>query len=322
MMFTASMGITAFAAMDDEAAAELVFYAESTEMSVGDYIEVTLYIEENNVSDGIIGCDLPMFYDKSMLELSYQEVIVPESWGSYYRSLFNPGEGTDFCWLRVCYDPPLGEPFEPEKFAVTEDKGIGFTLVFTALKAGETTIEIMHKADDNVYMMLVNSELENFPPNGTTLDISITEGDASGDDASQEESASVETSTYDEESVSAELSENVDSSAVLEESVTVSSPETEESEEISTEDLSDGEVSTLVSVNSEETSDTNGNVVGEEQKPTDSQNKDDKKEEGGNTLIIILVIVVVVAVCGGIAAFYVIKNKKAKDAASVTDKHK
>ncbi len=168
--------------MEDSPVSDLVFVCETTEVQVGDFIEVKVFINNISLEEGIIACDLPLFYDSNVLELSHQEAIIPASWGSNYSFLFSPKGDDAYCWLRVVPDVPLNEELDFYKYTVTEDNTLGFLLVFTAKDTGKTSLEIKHKADENAYMMMVTPELENFPPNGAKLDIVINNQTAEGSD--------------------------------------------------------------------------------------------------------------------------------------------
>ena len=298
MLLSCFGGISAFAAMDDAPAAELVFQSDKPYAEVGELIEVKLFINNISVKDGIIACDLPLFYDKEVLELSYQEAIVPKSWGSSYKFLYDPGTDKDFCWLRVVPDVPIGQPLDFYEFCVTEDNTLGFLLVFTVKKAGATKLQIKHKAEDNVFMMIVSPELENYPPSSSLFEINSDAAgseDSSIEDSSESEGSSAEESSAEEsseEASSAEESSTIESKPEEESSIVAESSESGDGE--ASEDASDE-----VSAGKENTKDNN-------------EGDGDKDGDESNTLTIVLIAIGVLVVIGGVAGYVIVSKKKQK----------
>jgi len=292
MLVALSAGLSAFAKMDDAPVSDLVFVCENTDVKVGDLIEVKVFINNISLEDGIIACDLPLFYDSEALELSYQDAIIPQSWGTNYSFLFSPNDGTGYCWLRVVPDVPLSEELDFYKYTVTEDDTLGFILVFTAKKTGDTSLEIKHKADENVYMMMVSPELENFPPNGAKLDISVGDGQGAESTESGENSASAESSEVEESDVSEESSKTEESGEAAESSAITENSEAEESS---------GAIGSTDAEESVAPDNADGNSA--------SASTDSSSDEDGFPYGLVIAIAGAVLVIGGVVLYFILRKK-------------
>ncbi len=266
MICVTAAGTVASAAMSDAPIADIVFHCEDDTVAVGDLITVEVYIENYTHDEGFLACDIPVKYDKSMLELSFQEVLAPKSWGNYYRFLFNPGvdsetgEVYDYCWLRVLPDIPSGADMDYEDFVITESKALGFRLVFTAKAEGETVITVKKDAQKLIdAMIVVITNFDNYPAKNNSLTVKI--GDYPDDSSA---------ATPPESSTEQEPSEEPESSAAPNESEDI--PPVESSNDVS-ESVEPDESSTQT-----ESADESGDTASSETSDESSELSEDSGE--------------------------------------------
>lgn len=160
--------------------ANVVMHCDEPNVAAGELVVVNVSLENISLEPGIIACDLPVFYDKDILELTLIEVVVPDSWDGNDKSLCNINAGDNYSWLRVIPERPQGSNLQYEDFAVKQDKGIMFNLVFTAKKAGNTTVTIKNDEKNKLYMMVVSPDIKNYRPNGASLKVRVSAYENSG----------------------------------------------------------------------------------------------------------------------------------------------
>lgn len=326
--------------------ADVVFDCDKTDIAVGDLLVVDISFVNVSLENGYIACDLPLYYDKEMLDLNYQEVIAPDYWKGYEKLLFNPGTGHDYCWLRVIPEIPEGAGLSYDDVAIKEDKALTFRLVFVAKKVGETTLTIKNDEDNLIYMMIVGTDVKNYLPKGASLAVSVS---ASGDSSSAAESeppviddssAPVESEVPDESSIPTESEAPAESSIPAESDALVESSDesgetevsevsseegpavedseanAEESGSVEDSDIHSEEVEESVAsedLSEEESNLAEGSAEGSQGDSSESKDDTEKKEEDSKLWLIVLIAAAVVAVAGICVAYFTVikKNKKA-----------
>ena len=182
MMLSASVSVAAAKSVYEVETpmADVVMHCDEPNVAAGEPVVVNVSLENISLEPGIIACDLPVFYDKDILELTLIEVVVPDSWDGNDKSLCNINAGDNYSWLRVIPERPQGSNLQYEDFAVKQDKGIMFNLVFTAKKAGNTTVTIKNDEKNKLYMMVVSPDIKNYRPNGASLKVRVSAYENSG----------------------------------------------------------------------------------------------------------------------------------------------
>jgi len=181
-MLSASVSVSAAKSVYEEETpvADVVMHCDEPNVAAGEIVVVNVSLENISLESGVIACDLPVFYNKDILELTLVEVVVPDFWNGNDKSLCNINAGDNYSWLRVIPERPEGSNLQYEDFAVKQDKGIMFNLIFTAKKAGNTTVTIKNDEKNKLYMMVVSPDIKNYRPNGASLKVRVSAYENSG----------------------------------------------------------------------------------------------------------------------------------------------
>ena len=259
--------------------ADVVMHCDEPNVAAGEIVVVNVSLENISLESGVIACDLPVFYNKDILELTLVEVVVPDFWDGNDKYLCNINAGDNYSWLRVIPERPEGSNLQYEDFAVKQDKGIMFNLIFTAKKAGNTTVTIKNDEKNKLYMMVVSPDIKNYRPNGASLKVRVSAYENSGWVEETEEPVEEESVYYESVSEEAGEASGAESAVTPQESQVIHD-----------------------SASANVTTPDNGDEV----------EKDD--DNGGSATKYIIIFAVIGAVAGGaIGAFVGISKKKAKN---------
>ncbi len=166
--------ISPASAADVAKGADTKLYVDSKNVEPGETFEVTIYLENITLPDGAIGCDIPLQYDASHLELVKVECIFPEQWDSFGLSLCkNPAvNGENPFWLRcVCNAKDL---LVNKNRNIKEDKAIGFIATFKAKKPGSTIIQTLEKVGyQTAYVVNADKKVTNYGLNTDSVTITV-----------------------------------------------------------------------------------------------------------------------------------------------------
>ncbi len=159
-----------------EKGADSVIYPEKTKVSVGETFQVTIYLENITVPDGAIGCDIPVKYDSTKLELVNRECIFPDEWDHYGLSLCKKTLEENPYWLRcVCNSKDL---IINKNRNIKDDKKIGFIVTFKAKGTGVTAIETLETVGyQTAYVVNADTGVTNYGVGGDKVEITVKKAD-------------------------------------------------------------------------------------------------------------------------------------------------
>ncbi len=265
-----------------EIGADVAVYAEKETLLVGEQLKVAVYIENIKTDDGIVACDIPLSYDKSVLKIVAVEHVNPPAWSDMSLCLCDMSLSESPYTLRVACDHK--DALVDKKLHITEDRQIGFFVTFDTLAQGDTTVAV-HGDSSSTPLFIVSGKGSNLAANGSKVDIKITEKQAeisveSSEEVSENTSGEVSTDASTELSIPDATSAPADSSESVTETTVI------------VDNNSDGSVAegTSSEISKAETSE-NGTTT-------------DGEKDGGYLLYIIIGVVALVGIATAVALWF------------------
>jgi len=170
-------------------AAEVSVSAEQASVRPGEYVTVTVLVDNISTPNGVVALDLPLSYDNTLLRLVSCEGIYPASWGNTGAVAGDSTMAQRPYWLRLFCD--ADDLAANKKYGVKEDGVLGFTLRFKALSTGVATVTVDNVPENGDFMLVVNgADFENYGATGSSTEITISgeavvptviRGDVNGD---------------------------------------------------------------------------------------------------------------------------------------------
>ncbi len=289
----------AFGALPSSAAdngADIKLYCENQNVALGKSVKIAVSVENIVAPGGIIGCDIPVFYDNKMLKLTKIEPFYPDCWdgfGIYMGLDASESDGSPYYIRALCDANDLGQN---TGYGVKENKKLYFVLTFDANKEGTTEISVKNSPSTSEYIYVVGcDEMKNYGAEGDSITVTIG-GEAVSSEISEE------SSTGEDSSLEESSADSADESSGLSDA---SSDDVLSSTEETSELVSDAESEDATSENTEQTS----NEASTEDESAE-ENKGDEK--GTHAWIYIVIAVVAVLAVGGATAAILLSKRAAK----------
>lgn len=293
-----SIGV--FAATNlDQKIADIKIYADE-QVKLGDEFIVSIYIENITLSGGVVGNDLPLYFDADKLTVLAVECVFPQEWNGYGDFFgINPPVTEQPYYLRSL--PDASDLMTNASYRITKSKAIGYKVKFSADKIGRAEISVIGDANSKNPIMLVSingEDISNYGANGMTVSVEIVKeiGDITSFEITSEDVPSSEEPISDvSDVVSGDVSGDV------------------------SEDVSSGEASDIVSddVSSQDMSETSDIETDEssaatDDKPVESDSSDADNDTGFDKTIMIIIVcaVLVLSAAGVLVAIYFNKREK------------
>lgn len=154
-------------------AAEVSVSANKNTVRPGEYITVTVLVNNITSPNGIVGCDLPLTYDNSVLRLTRCAGIFPSSWNGTGKVFGDATLAGSPYWMRlVCDADDLAANAD---YNVKESGVLGFSLTFKAIAEGNATITVDNVPDEGIFMMVVNgASFDNYGATGASVSVNVS----------------------------------------------------------------------------------------------------------------------------------------------------
>lgn len=156
-----------------KAAAELSLSADRTEVRPGDYVTVTVTVDNITTPNGIVACDLPLFYSHDKLELVSVSEIYPNEWGAYGMYVGDSNKNASPYWLRSICD--ASDLLTNSAYYIKASGKLGFILTFKALSEGEADITVDNSVDADAFALVVDAKgFVNYGATGDTVTVTVS----------------------------------------------------------------------------------------------------------------------------------------------------
>ena len=274
-------------------------------VSKGDTFTVTISVNQISTPNGIIGIDIPVVYDATVLTLTTKEAILPSIW-AYGVDFSTPNQGNYV--IRLLNDGWSDADFNAGVF---DDGALGYKLTFKVETDAVKNTEIY--VDSENLACTTAKDYMNLPGTSASLKIALNSKEElseesddnpfyslTGDESYAEYISQVEGGSTD---VDTSVEEPTEQSSEQGEGVTSEGTEGDESEIISVD--GSGVASDETESAAESSKESEGAVVGET-----SSSDESKGEEGGFGGILLYIIIGCVVIAAGSVLFFVMKNKK------------
>ncbi len=147
--------------------------ANKTSIRPGEYVNVTVLVNDITTPNGIVACDFPVSYDNSLLRLTHCAGIYPNSWNGTGKIIGDSTMAGVPYWGRlVCDADDLGAN---SAYNVKESGVVGFTFTFKALAEGNATITVDNVPEEGIFMLVVNgATFTNYGATGGSVSVNIS----------------------------------------------------------------------------------------------------------------------------------------------------
>ncbi len=314
------------ASADLKIGAEIELDYDGKTVEVGERFTVTLYVQNITAPGGILGCDIPLYYDASALTLVEVEPVHPDCWGKYGIYVGNDVNGSDGdpYYLRSLCD--ANDAVSNSKYGLKDDKQLGYVLTFKAKTEGNTEITVKDTPASNDYIFVISrTELSNYGAEGDSVTITVGSQPESSVDDSSSESDLDSSSPYE----SSKVEDSSDESSEL-----TSGEESEETSvniSLETDDESSESTETFVEDSEQESADGNDGSSEETIDDVSVDTTEDMStvnesgypiadsEDGTSWIYIVVAVLAILAVGGAVAGMLLAKRSAKKTEDEIDD---
>ncbi len=147
--------------------------ANKTTVRPGEYVNVTVLLNDITTPNGVVAFDLPVSYDNTQLRLTHCAGIYPTGWNGTGKIIGDSTMAGVPYWVRlVCDADDLGAN---SAYNVKESGVLGVTLTFKALAECEATITVDNVPEDGTFMLVVNgATFNNYGATGGSVSVNIS----------------------------------------------------------------------------------------------------------------------------------------------------
>lgn len=154
-------------------AAEVSVAANKKTVRPGEYVTVTVLLNNISTPNGVVACDLPLSYDNTLLRLTACTGIYPKAWGTTGIVVGDKTMSDMPYWLRLVCD--ADDLAANSVYNVKGSGVLGFTLTFKALAEGKATITVDNIPENGDFMLVVNgADFNNYGATGASTDITVS----------------------------------------------------------------------------------------------------------------------------------------------------
>lgn len=154
-------------------AAEVSISANKSTVRPGEYIVVTVLVNNITTPNGIVGCDFPLTYDNTVLRLTRCAGIFPSSWNGTGKVFGDSTMAGSPYWMRLVCD--ADDLAANSDYNVKDSGVLGFTLTFKAVAEGDATITVDNVPEEGTFMMVVNgADFNNYGATGASVSVNVS----------------------------------------------------------------------------------------------------------------------------------------------------
>lgn len=154
--------------------AELSLEPSKNTVDIGETFSVTVLFKNITAANGIVGCDLPLVYDRNKLTLVNVEGVFPSSWGQSGVAASDSNRSEDPLWLHAFCD--ADDLAVNSAYNVKGNGQFGMILTFMSVSSGSAVISIDNDIEKGVFLLAVNGgDFENCGVAGASASVTVTQ---------------------------------------------------------------------------------------------------------------------------------------------------